>query len=90
MASFETEDGTVFVCSQADIRLRIDGRLVRDRAGNFLFAETVEATRALIEGLRIVNGLYVKTVWLGAGTVHVNSVLGMRGRPPRRARPRIV
>ena len=36
--------------------------LVRDRAGNFLFAETVAATHALIEGLRIENGLYVKAV----------------------------
>ena len=62
VASFETEGGTVFVCSRDDIRLRVDGRLVRERAGNFLFAETVERTPALIEGLHIVNGLYVTAV----------------------------
>ena len=61
-ARFETEGGTIFVRSESDIRLRVDGRLVRDRAGNFLFAETVEATRALIESLYIVNGLYTRAV----------------------------
>ncbi len=62
VASFETEGGTIFVRSEDDIRLRVDGRLIRDRAGNFLFAETVPATRALIEGLQIVNGLYVRAL----------------------------
>ena len=60
--SFETEGGTVFTRSEADIRLRVDGRLVRDRAGNFLFAETVGDTRRLIESLVVLNGMYVRTV----------------------------
>lgn len=62
VASFETECGTVFVRSQEDIRLRVDGRLVRDRAGNFLWAETVEGTRCLIESLVVLNGMYARTV----------------------------
>ena len=62
VASFETECGTIFVRSQEDIRLRVDGRLVRDRAGNFLCAETVEGTRRLIESLVVLNGMYVRTV----------------------------
>lgn len=48
--------------SRDDVRLRIDGRLIRDRAANFLFAETVAGTRSLIEGLRVVDGLYVRAV----------------------------
>jgi len=60
--SFETEGGTIFTRSEVDIRLRVDGRLVRDRAGNFLFAESVEGTRRLIESLVILDGLYVRTV----------------------------
>ena len=62
VARFETECGTVFVRSESDIRLRVDGRLVRDRAGNFLFAETVADTRSLIESLVVQDGLYVRTV----------------------------
>ena len=59
---FEVEDGTVFVRSESDIRLRVNGRLVRDRAGDFLYAETVPATRRLIEGLVVLDGLYTRTV----------------------------
>lgn len=62
IARFETECGTVFVRSQDDIRLRVDGCLVRDRAGHFLCAESVEGTRRLIESLIVQNGLYVRTV----------------------------
>lgn len=62
VARFETECGTVFVRSENDVRLRVDGRLVRDRAGNFLFAETVADTRSLIESLVVQDGLYVRTV----------------------------
>lgn len=60
--SFETEGGTIFTRSEVDIRLRVDGRLVRDRAGNFLFAESIEGARRLIESLVILDGLYVRTV----------------------------
>ena len=59
---FRTECGRIFARPHHDPRLRENGCLVRDGAGRFLCAATVEETRILIESLVVENGLYIRSV----------------------------
>lgn len=59
---YRTACGTILVRPHHDPRLRINSRLIRDHAGNFLCAASSEETRDLIESLEFENGNYVRTV----------------------------